>query len=348
MANLVGDAAARPIAGRLRIQMRVFLTGATGFIGGHVARQLRQRGDDVRALVRSAEKGNALEQLGCELVVGDLSDEAAISSGLEDCEAAIHNAAVYEVGIPQSEHRAMYEANVLGTERVLRAALAARTPKIVYVSTVGAFGNTHGEVVDETYEHPGREFTSYYEQTKFEAHQIAERLIADDGLPCVIVQPGGVYGPDDHSAIGTQINQFLAGKMPLMAFPDLGMNMVYVEDVAAGILLALDKGTAGEAYVLGGEITTMRELIGAVGRVADKKPPTRAIPTGMLKLITPAGPLVGKLMGQPPNLRELISSADGVTFWAKHDKAMAELGYSPRGLEAGLRETLVAEGKLQD
>ena len=300
----------------------------------------------MRAYVRSAEKGRALEQIGCELVIGDLSESTAIAAGLEGCDAAIHGAAVYEVGIPQSEHRAMYEANVLGTERVLRAALEAGTPKVVYVSTVGAFGNTHGEVVDETYEHPGKDFTSYYEQTKYEAHQIAKRLIAEEGLPCVIVQPGGVYGPDDHSAIGSQINQFLAGKMPLMAFPDLGMNMVHVDDVAAGILLALDKGKPGEAYVLGGEITTMREMIATVGRVADRKPPTRSFPTPLLKALTPVGPLVGKVMNQRPNLRELISSADGVTFWAKHDKAIAELGYSPRGLEEGMRETLAAEGKL--
>ncbi len=326
--------------------MKVFLTGATGFIGGHVARKLRGRGDEVRALVRSPAKGGPLEDLGCELVVGDLSDQAAIGAGLDGCGALIHNAAVYEVGIPESEHRAMYEANVLGTETVLRAALAAGIPKAVYVSTVGAFGNTHGEVVDESYVHPGREFTSYYEQTKYEAHQVAKRLIAEEGLPCVIVQPGGVYGPDDHSAIGSQIDQFLDGKMPLLAFPDLGMNMVYVEDVADGILLALDKGAPGEAYVLGGEITTMRELIATVGRVAGRKPPTRALPVGVLKLLAPAGPVVGKLMGQGPNLRELISSADGVTFWAKHDKAIADLGYAPRGLEAGLRETLAAEGKL--
>ncbi|MET0810487.1 MAG: NAD-dependent epimerase/dehydratase family protein [Thermoleophilaceae bacterium] len=326
--------------------MRVFLTGGTGFIGGHVARRLRDRADDVRVLVRDLEKGRALEALGCELVVGDLRDEAANARGLEGCDARIHNAAIYEVGIPASEHRAMYEANVLGTERVLRAALAAQTPKVLYVSTVGAFGNTHGEVVDESYEHPGKEFTSYYEQTKYEAHQIAERLIAEEGLPCVIVQPGGVYGPDDHSAIGQQINQFLAGRMPMIAFPELGMNMVHVEDVAAGILLALDKGVPGEAYVLGGEITTMRELIATVGRVAGKEPPKRAIPTPMLRAMTPVGGLVGKIMGQPTNLRELISSADGVTFWAKHDKAIAELGYSPRGLEAGLRDTLAAEGKL--
>jgi dihydroflavonol-4-reductase len=162
------------------------------------------------------------------------------------------------------------------------------------------------------------------------------------------VQPGGVYGPDDHSALGQQMNQFMAGKLPMIAFPDTGFNMVYVEDVADGILLALDRGELGESYVLGGEITTMRELIGALARVAGKRAPKRAVPTPVLKAMTPIGGVVGKLMGQPPNLRELISSADGVTFWAKHDRAMAELGYSPRGLDSGLREMLVAEGRLPD
>ena len=326
--------------------MRVFVTGGTGFIGGHVVRKLRERGDEVRALVRSPEKGAALAELGAELIEGDLSDDAAIARGLEGCDAAIHGAAVYEVGIPESQHRAMYEANVLGTERVLKAAATAKTPKIVYVSTVAAFGNTHGEVVDETYEHPGKEFTSYYEQTKYEAHQVAKRLIADEGVPCVIVQPGGVYGPEDHSAIGTQVNQFLAGKMPMIAFPDLGFNMIHVEDVADGILLALDKGQVGQSYILGAEVTTMRGLIEAVADASGKKAPKRAMPTRMLKLMTPLGPVVGKIMGQPPNLRELISSADGVTFWAKQDKAVAELGFAPRDLHTGVRDMLQAEGKI--
>ena len=162
----------------------------------------------------------------------------------------------------------------------------------------------------------------------------------------MLVQPGGVYGPDDHSAIGTQINQFLAGRMPLIAFPDLGMNMVHVDDVADGVLLVLDEGTIGESYVLGGQITTMRELIETVAKVSGRKAPKRTLPTGVMKLMTPIGPVVGKLMGQKPNLSELISSADGVTFWAKHDKAIEQLDYSPRGLEQGLRDTLRAEGKL--
>ena len=169
--------------------MRVFVTGGTGFIGGQVVRKLRERGDEVRALVRSPDKGQALADLGCELVSGTLSNKDAIGAGMQGCEAAIHGAAVYEVGIPESEHRAMYEANVLGTENVLRAALDAKVPKVVYISTVAAFGNTHGEVVDETYEHPGGSFTSYYEETKVEAHRLAKRLIAEEGLPCVIVQP---------------------------------------------------------------------------------------------------------------------------------------------------------------
>jgi nucleoside-diphosphate-sugar epimerase len=326
--------------------MKVFLTGGTGFIGGHVARKLRARGDDVVALVRSPEKGRQLADLGCELVIGDLSDSGAITTGLAGCDAAIHGAAIYRVGIPESEHREMYESNVLGTERVLRACLEAGIPRVVYVSTIAVFGNTHGEVVDETYEHPGREFTSYYEQTKYEAHQVAKRLIAEESLPCVMVQPGGVYGPGDHSAIGQQMKQFMVGRMPVIAFPDTGFNMVHVDDAADGILLALDKGDVGESYVLGGEITTMRGLIEALARVSGRKAPKRAIPTGMLKAMTPLGGVVGKVMGQPPNLRELISSADGVTFWAKHDKAMGELGYSPRGLEQGLRDTLAAQGKL--
>jgi dihydroflavonol-4-reductase len=321
--------------------MKVFVTGGTGFIGGHVVRQLRERGDDVVAWVRRPEKGAPLAALGVELREGDLADRAALAAGMEGCDAVIHVAAIYEVGIPASERPAMYAANVAGTENTLGAALDAGIPKVVYVSTIGAFGNTRGEVVDESYQHPGENFTSYYEETKYEAHQIARRLTAE-GLPCVIVQPGGVYGPDDHSAIGRQMNDFLAGRLPLLPFPDLGMNLVHVEDVATGVLLALDKGRPGESYVLGGELSTMRGLISQLAAAAGKRPPRGSVPTGLLRALAPAGPVVGKLMDQPPNLRELISSADGVTFWATDAKARSELGYAPRDLAEGLPD-LVAE-----
>ena len=173
----------------------------------------------------------------------------------------------------------MREANVGGTERVLGAALEAEIAKVVYVSTVGVFGNTHGRIVDESYEHPGDSFTSEYEKTKWEAHQVAKRLIGE-GLPCVIVQPGGVYGPGDTSSIGVLLDQFLSGKMPLIPFPELGICLTHVEDIAGGILLALDKGVAGEAYILSGPVTTVREAIGVVAAATGKKAPKHALPTG--------------------------------------------------------------------
>jgi nucleoside-diphosphate-sugar epimerase len=326
--------------------VKVFLTGGTGFIGGEVARQLRQRGDEVVCLVRSPEKAAGLSDLGCELVRGDLGDEAAIRRGVEGCDAVIHTAAMYEVGIPDSQRPAMYDANVKGTERVLRAALEAKVQKVVHVSTVGAFGNTNRRVVDETYEHPGKEFTSYYEETKLESHRIAKRMIAEEELPCVIVQPGGVYGPGDTSQVADLLEQFLAGRMPLIPFPELGICLAHVEDVAGGILLALDKGQVGEAYVLSGPVTTMRDAVEVVAGLTGRKAPKRAVPVPLLKALTPVGPVVGKLMGQPPNLRELISSADGVTFWASHEKATRELGYAPRGMEEGLRQTLEADDRF--
>jgi nucleoside-diphosphate-sugar epimerase len=325
--------------------VRIFVTGGTGFIGGAIVRQLRGRGDDVVLLARNPAKAAAAEALGCEIVRGELGDERAIREGMRGCDAVIHAAAVYEVGIPASARQAMRDANVGGTERVLGAALEEKIPKVVYVSTVGVFGDTGGRVVDEAYEHPGKSFTSCYEETKWEAHQVAKRLIGE-GLPCTIVQPGGVYGPDDESSIGQLLNQFLAGKMPLMPFPELGICLTHVEDIAAGILLALDKGKAGESYVLSGPAVTAREAIEVVAKLTDRKPPRGSIPVPLVKAMIPIGPLVGKAMGQGPNLRELIASADGVTFWASYDKARNELGYEPRGLEEGLREMLAAEGRL--
>jgi nucleoside-diphosphate-sugar epimerase len=328
-------------------QVKVFLTGGTGFIGGNVARRLRDRGDEVRALVRNPARGKELAGIGCELVNGDLDDGPAIGRGMTGCDAVIHGAAIYKVGIPKRERRAMYDANVLGTERVLRAALQARIPKVVYISTVAAFGQTDGDIVDESYRHSGK-YGSYYDETKHKAHEIARRLIDDEGLPCIIVQPGGVYGPGDHSDLGEQIIRYVDGKTPaIMSFPDFGMTMVHVDDVADGVLLCLDEGKTGEQYVLGGQVTTVREIFDTLARITGRKPPRKGPPPAILKAFTPVGPVVGKLMGAPPNLAELIRTSEGA-YWAKHDKAMRELDYSPRNLEQGLWDTLKAAGKLPE
>ena len=325
--------------------MKAFVTGGTGFIGGRLVSKLRQRGADVVALVRDPAKAARLTSLGCNVVEGDLSSRDAIRKAIDGCDVVFHAAAMYKVGIPKSQHEAMYEANVRGTEHVLDAAIDAGVDRIVYVSTVAVFGNTAGQTVDESYHRNavtnGGKFLSYYDETKTRSHEIALDRIAK-GAPIVIVQPGGVYGPDDHSELGNMIDQASTGKLKMKLFPEAGFTFVYVDDVADGILLACDKGAVGESYVLGGQLSTMGELVEKVSELSGRKPPKVEMPAVLMKAAVPIGPVVGKLMGFPPNLGELIKTSDGVTFWASDDKARTQLGYSPRDLDAGLRQTLEA------
>jgi len=319
--------------------MRAFVTGGTGFIGSRVVKRLRDRGDEVVVLARSPEKAAGLD---AEVVQGDLGDADAIRRGMEGCQAAFHIAADYRVGLPKAKRESMYDANVRGTERVLDAAADADVDRVVYVSTVNAFGNTGGQTVDETYSRNEADgFVSYYDETKYLAHKLARERAAA-GAPVVIVQPGLVYGPGDHAIVGQLIEQASTGKMPAKAFPELGYTAVFVDDVADGIMLAHDKGQLGESYVLGGEITTQGELIDKAAAIGGEKPPRMTVPPLMLKAMIPVGRFVGPAMGLPPNFREMISAAHNVTYLARDDKARRELGYEPRDLDTGLRETIRA------
>jgi dihydroflavonol-4-reductase len=313
------------------------VTGGTGFIGSRVVKRLRDRGDDVVVLARSPEKAAGLD---AEVVQGDLGDADAIRRGMEGCQAAFHIAADYRVGMPKSKRESMYDANVRGTERVLDAAADAGVDRVIYVSTVNAFGNTNGQTVDESYRRNESDgFVSYYDETKYLAHKLAQERAAA-GAPVVIVQPGLVYGPGDHAIVGQLIDQASTGKMPAKAFPELGYTAVFVDDVADGIILAHDKGQVGESYVLGGEITTQGKLIEKAAAIGGEKPPRMTVPPLVLKAMIPVGRFVGPAMGLPPNFREMISAAHNVTYLARDDKARRELGYEPRDLETGLRETI--------
>ncbi|MDQ4095413.1 MAG: epimerase, partial [Actinomycetota bacterium] len=187
---------------------------------------------------------------------------------------------------------------------------------------------------------PG-DWLSCYDETKYKAHEIAEQRVAQ-GAPIVIVQPGGVYGPGDTSDAGAILADMVLGKMKFMTFPDVGFNMGHVDDISDGIILAHDKGSVGESYVLGGEITTVGEVVKKAAAIAGTKPPRVTIPPFMVKASIPIAPLVTRLMGIPPNLREIIKAADGVTYWATDAKARRELGYSPRTLDEGLPETVAS------
>lgn len=332
--------------------MKIFMTGATGFIGGATARHLIEQGHQLTCLVRDRAKASDLKAIGCDLVDGDLSSRPRLAEQMAGHDALLHNAALYEVGIPKDRIPVLRKANVEGTANTLEAALEAGLPRVLYVSTCAVFGNTRQQVATEDFRRAdldrpdGLDFTSVYEQTKYEAHQIALNLIRTRDLPCVIAQPAGVYGPEDHSELGSTMNQFLDGKLPMVPFPDFGTGLTYVEDIAAGLALALDKGEIGECYILNQDNYTMRQALELVGELAGRKVPKRNMPTPLLKALRPIGPLVGRIMDQPPNLAELIKSADGVTFWADASKARNELGWRPRELKAGLRQTLEAEGRL--
>ena len=301
---------------------------------------LRVRGDDVVALVRSPDKAKPLGDIGCELVAGDLGDAAALRAAMQGADSVFHVAATYQVGIPASARPSMYESNVVGTENVLDTAIEEGVGRIVHVSTANVFGNTRGRVVDESYERPGNDFLSYYDETKYLAHQLAKERAAR-GAPVIIVQPSMIYGPNDHSQLGAFLAQAMRGKLRYQSFPEMGFSAVHVDDAAHGILLAHDKGRIGETYVLSGETTTMGEAIAKAARAAGRKPPRLVMPAFLAKMMVPAGPIVGKLMKLPPNLAEAIKAAEGVTYWASSDKARDELGYSPRSLDDGLRTMLV-------
>lgn len=307
--------------------MKVFVTGATGFVTGSVTMHLLARGDQVRALVRDASRGRTLARAGVTTVAGDLSDAGALRRGMEGVDAVVHGAAIYEVGIAPLRRPAMYEANVLGTQRVVEAALAAGVRRVVYVSTCAIFGNTRGAVVDETYARSGP-YTSYYEETKVRAHEIALGL-AERGLSVSIAQPGGVYGPGDSSGMGGLMHSFVQGRLPLIPFADTGLNFVHVDDVARGIVLVLDRGQPGRSYVLGGENARVADAFAALARITGRGVPRLRLPYALLQL----GGLVR------PGLREVVTSSKGVTFWASDARAKSELGYTSRALEAGLRDT---------
>ena len=322
--------------------MRIVITGAAGFIGGVVTRQLRARGDEVVAIVRDPARATGLAELGVELVKGDLGQVDVIKGQLAGADALIHIAGTYRIGIAPSERPAMLDANVGVTTRVLDAAAQAGTPRIVYTSTVLVLGDTHGKPVDETHQRDLAEgFFSYYDETKFRAHELVAARIAG-GAPIMIAMPGGVYGPGDHSEAGGQFALAHAGRMPYIALADIGLGWTYVDDVADGIVRILDHGRLGESYLLSGPPGRLLDGLEIAARLGGKRLPRLTWPTGLLRLLIPLNRRFGTVGGLPANLAETIRAAAGVTYWGDSAKAESELGFQARDLASGLRATFAA------
>jgi nucleoside-diphosphate-sugar epimerase len=321
--------------------MKSFVTGGAGFLGAAIVRRLVDRGDEVVGLARSEEAATKLTRLGAVPVRGDITDARTLDQLLTGVDLVFHIAGDYRIGIRESEHEAMFKTNVDGTTIVLDAAASAGVRRIVYLSTVGVFGNTRGKVVDETYERPDRDFLSYYDATKYMAHRVALARQAA-GAPLVIAQPGAVYGPGDRSELGAQIDQAARGKYTIRAFSELGFTMGYIDDVADGVVLTQEKGAVGETYVLGGEVTRLGTVLDAVADMTGNKRARIKLPSTVFSAARPFGGLVGRLTGTGPNLHEIIRVSKDVTYWASSAKAERELGYAPRGLRQGLRDLLAA------
>lgn len=327
--------------------MRLFLTGGSGFLGEKVAQRLRDRGDEVIALVRSPSKAGPLQAMGCRIIEGTVDDIAALEQAMKGLDGVFHLAGRYDVGILSSERQSLMNVNVSGTQHVIDSAIKARIPKIVYASSIVIFGDTHGRVVDETYQRDlALGFTSCYDESKYLAHQVAHER-AGNGAPIVIVQPGSVYGPGDHSEVGREILQAATGKLPALMLADIGLTMVHVDDVADGFIRAFDHGVIGESYVLGGEIMRLREVLQTAANAGDQKLPRIEVPTRLLKTIAPVAPHLLPKLGYPPNLGELIRAADNVTYWASDQKARADLGWTSRPFEQGIRQTVLKAVKKE-
>lgn len=317
--------------------MRVVVTGGAGFVGGAVAVALRKRDDDVVALVRDPERARRLTAIGATVIADDLSDVRRLVGALGTADALIHAAGSYRLGVTPDERPAMWDANVGTTTRVLDAAASAGVPRIVYVSTCNVFGNTHGAVVDEDFRRdPAAGFVSWYDETKYRAHEVAEARMAR-GTPIVVVMPSQAYGPGDHSAFGQQVTAAHDGKLSYRTLDDVGIGLVHVEDLAVGIVAALDRGAFGRSYVLSGPRTTLGEAVKLAARLGGRRPPRLRIPTALVRVMAPLGGLVGQ-----PNLREFISASSGVTYWASPARAEAELGWHSRDIETGLRDTFAS------
>lgn len=259
--------------------MDALVTGGTGFIGGRLVRRLAQRGASVRVLVRAASRRDLLGDLPIEYVEGDLRDPESLRAAARGCRCVFHVAADYRLWAPHPEE--LYATNVQGTRHLIEAAVAAGAERIVYTSSVGALGlPADGRPGDETTPVTLAAMVGHYKRSKFQAEQEVLRLVAA-GAPVVLVHPSTPVGPGDArpTPTGQMIVDFLRGRMP--AFVDTGLNLVHVDDVAEGHLLAAERGKVGERYILGHRNMTLREIFDLLGVLTGLPSPRQEVPLGV-------------------------------------------------------------------
>ena len=309
----------------------VLVTGASGFVGSAVARALLARGEPVRLLVRASSPRTNTEGLDAEVVTGDLLDAASLAPAFHEVERLYHVAADYRLWARDPEEIVRNNRN--GVANVMGAALRAGVGRIVYCSSVATLslkGLEPGQPSDETRPLTPETAIGAYKRSKVVAERLVERMVADDGLPAVIVNPSTPIGPRDvkPTPTGRIIVEAATGKMP--AFVDTGLNIAHVDDIAQGHLLAMEHGRIGERYVLGGDDVELRELLAEIARLSGRKPPTVALPRGPLMPLAVVAEAIGQVTGREPFVtRDALKMAAYKMFFSSA-KARAELGYRAR------------------
>ncbi len=315
----------------------IFLTGATGFIGTRVAQLLTRRGDAVRCLVRDPSRAGALTAMGAELITGSVTDQAALMRGVEGADAAIHLAAVYDVGVV--DQGAMERTNVGGTAAFLEAVAKAKTPLPLYVSTTIALGPVATGTGDEASRNHGP-FSSAYERTKTEAHERALHA-QQSGSPLIIVCPAYVYGPGDSGPGGRFLRDLIRKRVPGLLTNPAWFSFVHADDVAAGIVAALDGGEAGGTYVLSGENATINAFALKAAALAGVRAPLLRFPPPMARITGYVLDSISRATGARfPITRENVDTVARHRWLHSHAKATAELQWHPRSLDEGLPETV--------
>jgi nucleoside-diphosphate-sugar epimerase len=317
--------------------MRYFLTGATGFIGGTLARQLSKEGHEVRALVRDPGRAEALRSLGVQLHQGDVTDPSSLGGAMDGVDGAFHLAAWYKVGAKDTSEAELI--NVLGTENVLRAARDARVPKVVYTSTLAVFSNTNGHIPAEDHTFSG-EHLSVYDRTKWQAHHEVAEPMARGGLPLVTVLPGAVYGPGDTSPMWDLFARYLRRQLPAVP-ARTAFCWGHVEDTALAHRLAMEKGRPGESYIIAGPAHSVVEALRMAEAITGIPAPRTELPPWALRAAAALAGFASRWIDLPAGYSaEQLRVSAGTTYLGLAGKALGELGWLARPLEEGLPETL--------
>lgn len=313
--------------------MKYFLTGATGFLGNVMARQLLAQGHEIHCMVRNPDKARELAALGAKIFKGDVTAKESMRAAMQDTDGVFHVAGWYKIGVRDKSHGE--KINIHGTRHVLELMQELDIRKGVYTSTLAINSHTHGQLVDETYRFRGKHLTEY-DRTKAVAHDTAQEFI-DKGLPLVVVMPGIIYGPGDTSQLGGAIINYLQRKLPIVP-THVTYAWGYVDDIAAGHLLAMEKGRIGETYHLNGdpyELIAAFRLAQEITGIPAPKAVSPKLMSAMSKLVRPFDGLMPASYTSE-GLRVLA----GVTYIGDNSKAKRELGFNPRPLREGLEQTL--------